>query len=156
MPGQLPNTFNSLTCILGGLAHFTCFSFHSHASISQPPWGTPCMCGGEAKLMSAFADVQDLQETRMFRCGRALRTGAYRRAALSTLHATERPVSSQAAREASGSSELVLHVTRDSMLHHSDLRGPVHGNAVVTRTCVFAYAPINISQTLVACQTEHT
>ena len=114
------------------------------------------MHGGQAKLMSAFADVQDLQETRVFRCGRALKTGAYRRAALSTLRAMERPVLLQAAREASGSSELVLHVTRDTMLHYSDLRGPVHGNAVVTRTCVFAYAPINISQTLVACQTEHT
>ena len=64
--------------------------------------------------MSAFADAEDLQETRVFRCGRALRTGAYRRAALSTLRAMERPVLLQAAREASGSSELVLHVTRDT------------------------------------------
>ena len=154
MPGQLLNTFNCLTCILGGLTHFICFLFHPHTSISQPPRGTPCMCGGEAKLMSAFADVQDLQETRVFRCGRALRTGAYRRAALSTLRAMQLPVLSQAAREVSGSSELVLHVTRDSMLHYSDSRGPVHGNAVFTRTCVFAYAPINIIQTLVACQTD--
>ena len=69
MPGEPPNTFNSLACMLGGLTHFTCFPFHSHTSISKPARVTPFMCGCEAKLMSAFADVQDLQETRMFRRG---------------------------------------------------------------------------------------
>ena len=55
----------------------------------------------------------------------------------------------RAAREASRSSDLVLRVCRGPVLQYFVLCGPVHGYAVVTRTCAFAFTLINIIQTLV-------
>ena len=69
MPGEPPNLFSSLSFMLGGLISVACVCIHWPTSRSQPARGTPSMHGGQAKLMSAFADVQDLQETRVFRCG---------------------------------------------------------------------------------------
>ena len=63
MPGEPPNTFNSLACMLGGLTHFTCFPFHSHAFISKPAWGTPCMCGCEAKLRGPVGKIDHVRTT---------------------------------------------------------------------------------------------